>query len=519
MVNVASSVSYTDVSTPLEVDATPNTTGTLSPEELLPQVDPKWLPNAMRKMAETVMVSQQVISSMAVMACVLTANACVIGKYIINQRSWREEWPSLYCLLFAPSGSRKSAVFKVVTKPIEMWQRHKRKDMMCDYRTALSALKSAQKVLDRTTHNAEEGDPDAQAELATGDLQQAVSDAEEAVPVLPDLLVQDATAEALEVRASKHYERLFSADAEGGALKNATGQKWNKPPSFTYYLKAYSGDYHRVDRSTAGPRQKIELHQPALSILWMCQPSLIDELRQYESMRNEGLWNRMMFVVLPSNKKNLKPSNEVPDLDPAVVERWRQIIWVMCSAEHDGIDEAGLPQQHILDLTDEAHAVALDYEASCIARMQEGAELEEIDEFLMKAHGMLLRNASTLQLVERADQLITKAGDYLKVNPDDLWDCEIDEQWMVSAVEIMKVMEPQFLYVMGDHWKKESDANHVLSWIEKLGGTTTLRELGKTITKRLRKNDLIQPLLDVLEERGDITTSHGSKGTVHVKKT
>ena len=137
----------------------------------------------------------------------------------------------------------------------------------------------------------------------------------------------------------------------------------------------------------------------------------------------------------------------------------------------------------------------------------------------MKAHGMLLRNASTLQLVERADQLITKAGDYLNVNPDDLWDCEIDEQWMVSAVEIMKVMEPQFLYVMGDHWKKESDANHVLSWIEKLGGTTTLRELGKTITKRLRKNDLIQPLLDVLEERGDITTSHGSKGTVHVKKT
>ena len=155
MVNVARSVSYTDVSTPLEVDATPNTTGTLSPEELLPQVDPKWLPNAMRKMAETVMVSQQVISSMAVMACVLTANACVIGKYIINPRSWREEWPSLYCLLFAPSGSRKSAVFKVVTKPIEDWQRHKRKEMMGDYRTAVSAFKSAQKVLDRTTKQAE----------------------------------------------------------------------------------------------------------------------------------------------------------------------------------------------------------------------------------------------------------------------------------------------------------------------------------------------------------------------------
>jgi hypothetical protein len=89
--------------------------------EGLPELKFEWLPEKMASMAKTLSESQQVQPAMAIMACIATASACVVGKYRISDitANWTEEWSSLYTVLIAPSGGRKSSVFKKVIKPIE----------------------------------------------------------------------------------------------------------------------------------------------------------------------------------------------------------------------------------------------------------------------------------------------------------------------------------------------------------------------------------------------------------------
>ena len=194
----------------------------------LPELKFEWLPEKMASMAKTLSESQQVQPAMAIMACIATASACVVGKYRISDITvnWTEEWSSLYTVLIAPSGGRKSSVFKKVIKPIEDWQRKRRTEMRPTYVKALGTLKLKRKELEDLQKSAETGDQAAKAELALGDAKKAVIEAERELPVLPDLIVNDATAEALEKRMADHHGRLFSADSEGGALKNLTGARW-----------------------------------------------------------------------------------------------------------------------------------------------------------------------------------------------------------------------------------------------------------------------------------------------------
>ena len=518
MVNVARSVSYTDVSTPLEVDATPNTNGTLSPEDLLPQLELDWYPEVLMNMAGTVATSHQVLDSMAILSCIQTGNGCVVGKYESNPLSWSEEHSSLYTMMFAPSGGRKSAVFKQITKPIETWERLKTRQMETEYNTALTAFKMAEDELKRVIRSAQRGDEDAQAEVAGGDLQRAVDEAERAIPVLPRLLIQDATPEAMELRMMQHHERLFSCDAEGTAFNNMTGLRWDNPASFAAYLKAYSGDRLQVDRVGTGSRHRLVLENPALSVLWMAQPSFIDVIAKQKALHDQGLYARFLMMVFPSNKKNLVRSGLVEGLRKDYADAWRDVLYLMLEAEHDGEDETGVTQSHVIPLSAKAHDVAQDYEAYLIERIQDDQELEEIEAWASKAHGMAIRIAVTLQLIDRASQLVRDDKP-----ARDLWNCEIGERWMQSAVSTMEVIEQHCLYIMSDRRKQDADATYVLGVIEKetkkAGGTITRRLLLRRVIKRLRHKHLLEPLVAQLEERGAITTNQGENGTVYINRT
>ena len=87
--------------------------------------------------------------------------------------------------------------------------------------------------------------------------------------------MNDATAEALEVRCAEHEGRLAMFDPEGGPLKNISGERWNTPASFELLKKAWDHSYHRTDRIG---RETTEVHQPAITTLLMTQPSLMEEM-------------------------------------------------------------------------------------------------------------------------------------------------------------------------------------------------------------------------------------------------
>jgi hypothetical protein len=57
------------------------------------------------------------------------------------------------------------------------------------------------------------------------------------------------------------------------------------------YLKAYSGDYCRVDRVM---REPVVLRRPCLTVLWFVQPVLLDAILAERSLTEGGLIPRLL---------------------------------------------------------------------------------------------------------------------------------------------------------------------------------------------------------------------------------
>ena len=470
----------------------------------LPELKFEWLPQKMASMARTLSESQQVQPAMAIMGCIAAASACVVGKYRIADITvnWVEEWSSLFVMLIAPSGGRKSSIFSKLLKPIELWQRTRRTEMMPDYKKALGTLKLKQAELESLQTRAEKDDPAAKAELATGDAQKAVVEAERLLPVLPDLIVSDATPEALEKRMAAHHGRLFSADAEGGALKNLTGARWKTPPSFIAYLKAYSGDGIRVDRMA----RQVEISDPAMTILWCVQPSLMEELAKHPAMRNEGLWARFLPVVLPSIKHKLVPSRDAPEFDKEINQEWQEIVWRLLDTTHLEETPDGTPVPHDLKLSKGAEEIRDKYEVYLLEAIQDGEWLEEVVPWGHKACGMAVRLAAVLELFTQASQGTEGAQIFRK---------QISEQSMISAVQIMEVMEDHYLRVMAPKESPEVKAQYVMGKLDELGGEASRRDLRRKC-QRFKNDGELEPYLALLERTERIKrTSEISTNGVH----
>ena len=473
--------------------------GIISAEQELPQLKFEWLPPKMGAFAKTLSESQQVEPSMAIMCCISVASACVVGKYQISEinSSWTEEWSSLYTVQIAPSGGRKSSVFNKAMKPIRDWETKEKTEMMPDFKKSLGTLKQKRKELDNLYKRADSVDEDtrnvALAELESGDLQKEVDQAEKDMPTLPHLIVNDATPEALEVRMAGHFGRVFSADSEGGALKNLGGSRWQTPPSFIPPLKAYSGDEILVDRVS----RKLHIPQPAMTILWMVQPKLLTKLAKSEPMRDEGFWARFLFVVLPSVKHKLKPSNQAEAYAPKAVQEWTEVLCNLLGTSHKAESLEGHPVVHDMKLSKDADVIRDKYEKHILDAIQDGERLEKVDEWGLKAHGMAIRIASVLELFTEASK------ESVGVN---LFKKEISKESMEWAVQIMKVLEDHYLHVMAPKESPEVKAQYVLGKLGELGGESSRRDLKMRCKEKWVENDAsLEPYLALLEQTERIT--------------
>jgi len=460
--------------------------------EDLPQLEFDMVPMRMSAMAKTLAQSQQVPASMAILSCLATASACVAGKYQITPitHNWTEETSSLNCLIIAESSGGKSRVFSKVTNAIGKWEQNARRGMIEDHRLALIRVKSKRKAL--------EAEGDNPTKLALKDLNKAL----EKVPVLPDMIVNDATPEALEERCANHYGRLAVFDDEGGPLKNLTGERWKTPPSFELWKKAWSGSNHRTDRIGRGT---VEIHQVCITALLMTQPSLVEQLAKYPAMKGEGLWNRFLFLHLPSNKGQLIPSDEAPKLHPRIHKKWDQTLFRLLDSEHrDTLPHISpnaeriqqVPILHEISLSEKAEKVRKAFEVSMLAEIRDGHRLEHVHQWGQKAVGMALRIAAVLELFERASKGIEGAKIFKK---------KISEQSMKAAVQIVDVLSYHFVHTM----EERSSINlltYVLDKLDDLGGEATRRDLRQKCKKKIFKNDAaLEPYLDLLEKSERIT--------------
>ncbi|KAB2647744.1 MAG: DUF3987 domain-containing protein, partial [Verrucomicrobia bacterium] len=110
----------------------------------------------------------------------------------------------------------------------------------------------------------------------------------------PAFTVEDVTTEKLAALLAANGETLASVSPDAGAIVNNLLGRYSKldRTDESVYLKAYSGDFLRVDRQK-NP-EPVLLKSPCLAALWLTQPDKLETLLGEKELTDGGLIPRLL---------------------------------------------------------------------------------------------------------------------------------------------------------------------------------------------------------------------------------
>ena len=314
--------------------------------------------------------------------------ACAGGRSVVQVRSgWREP-TNLYVLPVLPPGSRKSSVISAATRPLyeaeEDLAQHAQSLMV----EALTVRDIATKAAEKAFRAAANATDDSRRKELTSDAVSAAAQAEAlVVPVVPRLIADDVTAEAVGSLLAEHGGRLAVISAEGGIFETIGGRYSNGIPNLDTWLKGHAGDPLRVDRR-GRPSEYVK--SPALTLLLTVQPAVLAGIARNGTFRGRGLTARFLFSIPPDNVGHRQVgAAPVPD---DVAATWHKRVRHL-------VDElAGWTDPAVLQLTREAHELVLSLERDVEPRLARDGEYGPIREWASKLVGAVVRIAGLLHL-------------------------------------------------------------------------------------------------------------------------
>ncbi len=228
--------------------------------------------------------------------CLLGILSASIGKGLqVQSASNRLTRGNLYILASAESGSGKSETFRYVARPfqefetetIRAWEQHERPGLLADkdlLESDIAATKKKQAAKGGMGRN--------EARQQIRDLRAELQKVEESLRP-PALSCEDVSTEQLAALLAANDEQLASLSADArGVVDNLMGRyTQGKATDEAIYLKAYSGDTHRVDRISRPP---VVLEGPCLVALWLGQPDKLELLLGSQSLSDGGLLPRFL---------------------------------------------------------------------------------------------------------------------------------------------------------------------------------------------------------------------------------
>jgi replicative DNA helicase len=423
------------------------------------------------------------------------------GLARIQVRPGWQEPLNLFVVVALPPGSRKSAVFADLTRPLVRLDRDELariRPLVVEAMTRKTAAeKSANKAIDRVASGKAE-DPD--VELANAIRAQAEAEAI-LVPPLPRLLADDTTAEALASLMANQGGRIALLSAEGGPFDAMAGRYQGGGIYLDPYLKGHAGDELRVDRKG---RAAEYVARPALTVGLAVQPEVLRKLTGLPGFRGRGLLARFLYA-LPVNtvgSRQIAP----PPVPEEIAERYRVDLYALARSlldEREAATLAGSADPIILTLTTPAAARLVEYEAEVEPRLHpHHGDLAHIADWASKLVGAVARVGGLLHLAARL-----REG----------WALPVNEATIANAITIGHYLTDHALAafdLMGGADPTLDDARYLLAWIERTKVTTfTRRELFTALPRgRFAKVDALDPALALLVEHDYLRPAPSPEG-------
>lgn len=440
----------------------------------LPAFPTQVLSPVLRHYVEAESHATQTPADLAGLLTLAVCSAMIARRVTVEPRpGWREP-VNLYVAVLLEPGNRKSAVFTDSTRPLQELENENIESARPMVAELQSERRQSELRLKKLEKRAAEKD-DLDSGIEAKDL--AVELAGQPNPVLPRLIVDDATSEKLEIILAEQGGRIASMSPEGSVFDLMAG-RYSKigMTNFDVYLKGHAGDDLKTERVS---RDSILVERPAITCAYAMQPAVIKGLAENAAFRGRGLLARFLYAAPESwiGEREIAPTPVSDSLRQAYHRSVRNLV------DFEG--------EFTLTLEPEANAAFQVWESEIERMLGDGGQMEIVRDWGGKLAGATLRLAAVMHCIEYG---LTKT---------------IGSPTIAAAVEIARYLIPHaeaVLTSMHAHIDPVGDdARYVLKWIKRHDKRDfTKREAQQHGKRRFPKADDIDPALDELVRRGYI---------------
>jgi len=432
------------------------------------------LPPVLRQWVEAESHATQTPADLAGLLALAVCSALIARRVTVQARpSWSEPTNLFTAILLEP-GNRKSQVFSDAASPLRELEAEQIEAARPVVARKKSELRQDEARLQRLEkRSVETGDTEARHDAAT----LAAELAEQVEPVLPRLIINDATTEKVGIMLAEQEGRIASMSAEGNVFDLMAGRySKNGAPQFDVYLKAHAGDELITDRVS---RESVRVERPALTCAYAIQPQVIRSLAANSAFRGRGLLGRFLYAI-PRSRIGSRKIDTAP-VPSEVAEAYRRSVRSLAETKDNTV----------LSLAPDASRLFVDWETEVESMLAEGGPMESMRDWGAKLAGATLRLAGVLHCVEHGPVK------------------QIGRATIDAAIQIARYLVPHAEATMNMMQAKEApqdaDAQYVLRWIvARELQTFTRRDAHQHGRQRFPKADDIDPGLSELVRRGYI---------------
>lgn len=251
------------------------------------------LPAVIRDYVKAVAAHSQTSEDMAAVIGVGVLAVCLQGKFMVQGTPGYDEPLSLYTVVIAPPGERKSSVMRDMTRDLYDYEKDFNEMKAPEIRENRQKRESLERRIEGLRERLCRAD-DEKAEKELHDLEGELEELPELKTVR--LFADDCSSEALTSLLANNGG-LFSVISTEGGIFDIMAGRYSGKANFDVWLKGHCGDAIRVDRMGREPEY---ISNPSLSAILSIQPSVLDEIMSNTTMTGRGLIARFLYAFPPS---------------------------------------------------------------------------------------------------------------------------------------------------------------------------------------------------------------------------
>ncbi len=442
----------------------------------------------LRQFSQAVAQSFQVPADLPAMLALSVGASALAKKVVVHVRADHWEPVNLFTAVAMLPASRKSAVFRAMTRPIVAFEKQLLEKLAPEIEKQKQQILMIQDSRKVARKKAVSSKSCADREFYKDQVQE-LTDELNGLKLLnyPQLLADDATPESIALLLADNGGKLAVLSPEGDVFDFMAG-RYSKTPNLGVYLKGHAGDEIRINRANTEFVPRF-INKPALTIGVAVQPDVLRGLTENKGFRGRGLLGRFLYSmpksILGQRKINTEPI-------PADIEaKYSDLITKALELE-PRVDENQEPHPHIIGICPEALKECDRFAEEIETRLGTSGDLEAIGDWAGKLVGAACRIAGILHGLMYAG-----AGE--------LTDNTISQDTMLGAISIAEHLIP--------HAKAaffEMGANPVMDLARKM-----LKWLKNKHIPEFTKRDAFNALrgsvqtVSEIEEPLEILISHG----------